>query len=256
MRTTVRRGSQHGQEYQEDLAYIHDAGFSGYCLRAAPGVLALLRRSGIRDGLLVDLGSGSGRWAHELARSGYGVLGVEQSAAFVRLARRVAPEARFVHASLWEAKLPRCAAVTSLGECLNYGGRRSGRALAGLFRRILKALKPGGVFVFDAAGAERIPANGPRRWWTEGRDWAVLVENAGKSDELRRRIVCFRGSRHGYRRTEEVHHVGLYQPQEMLDALARAGFQAKAVTGFGRFELPEGITGFVARKPAAPEAWE
>jgi SAM-dependent methyltransferase len=252
VRSTVRRGSDHGEEYQEDLAYIHDAGFSRYCLSAAPGVLALLRRVGIRDGLLVDLGSGSGRWAHELARSGYGVLGVEQSAALVRLARRVAPEARFVRASLWEAKLPRCAAVTSFGECLNYGRRRSGRALVRLFRRILNALEPGGVFVFDAAGSERIPADGPRRWWTEGRDWAVLVESAGKSDVLTRRVVCFRRSAHGYRRTEEVHRLVLYEPQEMLDVLARAGFQEEAVRAFGRFKLPEGITGFVARKPAAP----
>jgi hypothetical protein len=41
--------------YGEDLAYVHDVGFSGYALGAAPGILGILARGGIREGLVVDL---------------------------------------------------------------------------------------------------------------------------------------------------------------------------------------------------------
>ncbi|MGD0224424.1 MAG: class I SAM-dependent methyltransferase [Terriglobia bacterium] len=78
--------------YEEDLAYVHDAGFRGYCLNAAPGLLRALKQNGITGGLVIDLGCGSGRWAHELNRAGYEVLGVDQSSAFIRLARRIAPQ--------------------------------------------------------------------------------------------------------------------------------------------------------------------
>jgi hypothetical protein len=72
--------------YTEDLAAIHDAGFSGCCLSAVPGLLGILRRYGIGSGMIFDLGCGRGRWARELTRRVYKVLGVDQSPAFLRLA--------------------------------------------------------------------------------------------------------------------------------------------------------------------------
>ena len=38
--------------YHEDLAYIHDAGFKDYALNAAPGLLQILRKNGVTDGLV------------------------------------------------------------------------------------------------------------------------------------------------------------------------------------------------------------
>src|SRR6266850_2749239 len=107
------------QGYREDLAYIHDAGFRDYALNAAPGLLRILRKNGVTDGLVVDLGCGSGRWAAELNRAGYRVWGVDQSAAMIRLARKVAPDSEFKIASLLRASLPSCDAITSICECLN-----------------------------------------------------------------------------------------------------------------------------------------
>ncbi len=46
--------------YKEELAYIHDVGFSDYALKSAPGILEILERHQIRDGLVLDLGCGSG----------------------------------------------------------------------------------------------------------------------------------------------------------------------------------------------------
>ena len=227
--------------YREDLAYIHDAGFTG------SGPLDILRRHGVTAGLVVDLGCGSGRWAFELNRAGYDVLGVDQSPAFIRMARRIAPLSRFRTGSLWTAKLPGCDAVTAIGECLNYAPPADP---APFFARVYAALRPGGIFVFDVAGPSRIPPGGPRRHWTEGRDWAVLVESTGdhRRNTLTRRIVSFRKVEGRYRRSQEIHHLKLYRPADLKQALHRAGFQAEVVTAYGRVRLREGIAGLVARK--------
>ncbi|HVP47371.1 MAG TPA: methyltransferase domain-containing protein [Bryobacteraceae bacterium] len=238
--------------YGDDLAYIHDAAFSDYGRNTTPGLLRMLRRNGITDGLVVDLGCGSGRWAGDLNQRGYAVVGVDQSPAFIRLARKIAPQSKFVLASLLRVELPACDAVTSVGECLNYCfDRKTGnRELARLFVRVYRALRPGGVFIFDVAEPARVPEDGPRRTWFQGADWAVLVETAGDRSRkaLTRRIICFRKTGRRYRRSEEIHRLRLYSADEVVEMLRRAGFRAECLRGYGRFRLPAGIVAFVAKK--------
>jgi len=79
--------------YTDDLAYIHDVGFGEFALKSAPGLLNILRQRKIFAGLVVDLGCGSGLWARELTQAGYDVLGIEQSAAMIEIARKKTPKA-------------------------------------------------------------------------------------------------------------------------------------------------------------------
>jgi SAM-dependent methyltransferase len=238
--------------YAEDLAYIHDVGFSGYVSSAAPELLDLLRRNGIAGGLVVDLGCGGGRWARMLTREGYEVLGIDQSPHMIRLARRNAPRAEFRVGSLLREAIPRCDAVTSIGECLNYlfDADHGKRAMARFFRRVLRALRPGGVFVFDIAGPGRIPANAPVKNWMEGKGWAVLVETSGDAGKrlLERRIVSFRKVGARYRRSEELHRLRLYDGAEMVAELEAQGFRVERMPGFGGFRLLPGMEAFLARK--------
>ena len=238
--------------YGDDLAYIHDTAFSDYGRQATPGLLRILRRSGISRGLVIDLGCGSGRWACELNRNGYTALGVDQSSAFIRLARKIAPQSRFVCASLLRVRLPECDAVTSIGECFNYAfDREAGkRELARLFARVHAALRPGGVFIFDVAEPSRIPEEQPRRTGSQGADWTILVEASGdkRRNVLTRRIISFRKTGSRYRRSEEIHRLHLYRAAEIVETLKRAGFQVECLKGYGRFRLPVGIAAFVARK--------
>jgi len=106
--------------YREDLAYIHDVGHANFALRSAPGILKVLEENGIPEGLVVDLGCGSGLWARELLRAGYRVLGIDISEAMVEIAREKAPRAEFRVGSLFEAEIPPCDAVTAVSEVLNY----------------------------------------------------------------------------------------------------------------------------------------
>jgi SAM-dependent methyltransferase len=239
--------------YAEDLAYIHDVGYGGFSTAAAPGLLDILRRSGIMEGLVVDLGCGSGLWARELHQAGYDVLGVDFSASMIALARKRVPTAQFRHASFLNVRLPRCAAVTSIGECFNYlfDKQNSTKELGRLFRRIFEALHPGGILVFDILEPGQVREKVPRRSHREGKDWAVLVqvEEVPAKGLLTRRITSFRKCGELYRRCEEVHRVRLYRSVALATELSRIGFRVRRMRGYGSFRFARRHVALLARKP-------
>src|ERR687894_924721 len=200
--------------YGEDLAYIHDAGHAGFALETAPGILEILAQSGIHDGLVVDLGCGSGLWARKLVDAGYRVLGIDISEAMIELSRNRVQEAEFRVVSLFEAEIPRCQAVTAVSEVLNYlfDAENEDRGPGRLFRRVHDALVPGGVFVFDVLGPGQVPPGTRARGFRVGDDWAVLAEREEDAERgtMERRIVSFRKAGVCYRRDEEGHRVRLY----------------------------------------------
>ncbi|MFY9822933.1 MAG: methyltransferase domain-containing protein [Thermoanaerobaculia bacterium] len=247
--------------YSDDLAYIHDAGFGDFARGAAPGVLQALRRNGVKDGLVVDLGCGSGIWAEILLAEGYGVLGVDISPGMLALARRRAPAASFLQASLHEVELPRCAAMTALGECLNYlfdpegadaPALATGAApLRPLFARVHAALRPGGLFVFDVAEPGQVPPDRPRTGSSSGADWEIHVDvrEDPRARILTRSMVFHRREGDSVRRSEEAHRQRLYPQKEVREALAGAGFEVRTARAYGAVPLPPAHSAFFARKP-------
>ncbi len=239
--------------YKQDLAFIHDVGFRDYALKSAPGILEMLARNQIRDGLVVDLGCGSGLWAEKLAQQGYRVLGIDISEAMIEIARSRVPEAEFRVASLFDAELPSCQAVTSISECLNYlfDPENNRRTLAALFRRVYRALVPGGVFIFDIAEPGQITPERPARWFTEGEGWMVLVD---KNEDQRkmlftRKIITFRKIGEEYRRDDEIHQQRLYRAADLATELRRIGFRVQVRRSYGDYELPPAHAALIARKP-------
>jgi SAM-dependent methyltransferase len=213
--------------------------------------LETLRASGIRDGLVIDLGCGSGIWARHLTDAGYEVVGVDISPAMISLARKRAPQAKFHTESFLNLELPTCRAITALGEvlCFLFDESNNRKALAGLFQRAAGALPSGGLLIFDVAlvGLDRVrPPTG-----RAGADWATLVRvqyDAGR-DQLTRHITTFRRRGTLYRRHEETHRLQLYRRGEIVDLLRQAGFRVRTVRRFGEYDLFPGRVGFLARKP-------
>jgi SAM-dependent methyltransferase len=238
--------------YGEDLAYIHDVGHADFALRSAPGILEILNRGGIRDGLVVDLGCGSGQWARELVDAGYKVLGIDISEAMIALSRKRVPEAEFRVGSLYDAEIPTCSAVTAISEVLNYLFDEEPGGLTPLFRRVFEALVPGGVFVFDVLGPGQVPSGATARGFRVGEDWAVLSEREEDTERrtMARRIVSFKKVGEHYRRDEEVHRVRLYDPSELSAGLGEVGFRVRTVRAYGDNPLGENHAAFEARKPA------
>ena len=165
--------------YRDDLAYIHDAGFGGFAREAGPVLVDALRRAKFTDGLVIDLGCGSGILSRCGLRLGLSsVWGFDISEAMIALARRRVPRGEFRVESLLSAKLPRLRGRRGgrrMPQLSVRSGQHQARKLAKLFRRIHAALVPGGVFILDVAEPGRVPGPGPRRTYLEGNDWAVLV---------------------------------------------------------------------------------
>ena len=233
-----------------DLAHIHDAGFGFHARAASEELLRHLRRRGHDKGVVVDLGCGTGILARIVADAGYDVLGHDQSAEMLKIARRNAPQVRFRRASFVDVQLPACVAVAAVGEVLGYAfDPRAGRpALRNLFSRIHTALRPGGLFLFDVAGPGRGPARGVRTRFFEGQDWTICSETSENraAKTLRRHSVFFRRDGRLYRRGEELHVLNLYEPNEVEEDLAAASFRVRRIRHYGDLRLPRGLNGFLA----------
>jgi SAM-dependent methyltransferase len=196
--------------YAEDLAFVHHMGFGTVAHNAAATLLERWKPAG-EGALIVEVGCGSGIGARLLTEAGHDVLGIEPSPAFLELARRNAPRAKFRKGSFATAKLPRCHAITAIGEVLGYATEaRSGwPEVLGFFERAHRALHPGGLFLFDVAGPGRVPKPG-----------------------------------------HKIHPLWLYPPAGVKEALRAAGFRVQILRSYGDFKFPAGLTGFAARKPS------
>ncbi|MEB3292017.1 MAG: class I SAM-dependent methyltransferase, partial [Synechococcales bacterium] len=232
--------------------YIHDVGFRDYALQATPEILKLLRDRSLPTGRIVELGCGSGLTAEILQGAGYGVWGVDISAAMVAMAQSRVPMAEFRVASLLAIDLPACAAVISIGECLSYTfDDNSDAALVSLFERIYQALAPGGVFIFDVVIPGQVAPGEVVKSFTEGADWIVLVEKQEDliQQRLTRRIITLRQVDGFYRRTDEVHYQRLFDVEILERVLEQVGFQVETRVEYGQFQLPPGRVVFIADKP-------
>jgi SAM-dependent methyltransferase len=237
--------------YGRDLAHVHDVGYGDVAIAGAATLVEALRDAGTGGGLVVELGAGSGIAARALAEASFDVFGVELSEDFIALAREHAPAARFVQGSLWDAELPECTAIASFGECLSYAtDPRAGReGLARLFERAHAALRPDGLLIFDVM----TPSGARDVGWREGPGWIVCFASTEDSARrtLERRIVVFRDNGNGYRRSDEVHRVALYEPDDVRDDLVAAGFDVRQLAGYGDgVPFRAGVAGFMARKAA------
>jgi SAM-dependent methyltransferase len=230
-----------GSGYAEDLAWVHDAGFTALAEVAARRTVAELRG---RRGLVVDLGCGSGAGARILAEAGLEVLGIDSSPAMIELARRNAPGASFRVGSFADEPLPGCIAVTAVGEVLGYRFDESAD-LAAVFARVHAALEPDGLFLFDLAG----PARQAISHHASGEGWTVVVEASNDGTTLTRDITTFRRVDGDlWRRSRELHQLHLHRASDVLATLRRTGFRARTIRGYDGAPPWRGLHVFLARR--------
>lgn len=221
-------------------------------IAAAGELIGQLHRREINDGLVVDLGCGSGLTAMRLIEAGFDVLGVDTSPEMIELAKINAPDADFVVASLFDVEIPRCAAVTAIGESINYAFDPSTTRtdVAGFAQRVFDVLMPGGLVMLDAAGPGRIGLGETNDARFEGDDWALFVRTEGAPDgrSMTRETMLFRREGELWRRTDEQHDLVLYSPETVTEQLLVAGFDVVVMSGYEDLTFPEGWNGFLGRK--------
>jgi SAM-dependent methyltransferase len=240
------------RSYGEDLAYVHDAGFIIFARSAGCELLRIFHRQGVREGLVVDIGCGTGVLAEILVSAGYRVLGIDISPSMLKLARQRVPAATFRTGSFLDVPLPNCDAITCTGECLNYlfDSSNTLARLNTLFTRAFKALRPGGVLVFDFL---ETLSTGTRTAliFRKGTDWVVLVNKTEDHSrrKLTRQITTFRRVGSLYRRSDEVHAAKLYPKGQIPAQLRRLGFIVHVQRGYGAKPLAPGHRVIFARRP-------
>ena len=242
--------------YGPDLSYIHHTGFGTFAEQAAPGLVVILRAAGIHNGLIVDLGCGSGIWLAHALRAGYSALGIDVSPAMIELARSVAPQAEFIVGSAHAVEIPTCVAVTALGESISYLPEKwVDLHIQTLINRIADALVPGGLLIFDVV--ERSWA-APMSYETSRleSDWQIEVEVREDPTRklLTRTINITRQVGADTRRSTELHRIRTFDRSELEDPLAAAGFVFQVTQGYDAVQFLPHRLGFVAHKTGRSSA--
>jgi len=89
----------HAPYYRVDLALVHHLGFGFHADDCAPGILELLGPVRERDGVVVELGCGSGLLTRYLVDAGHRVIATDASPAMLDLARGYATGAQEIRES-------------------------------------------------------------------------------------------------------------------------------------------------------------
>jgi len=236
--------------YRSDLALVHHRGFGFHADMCAPGILELLEPVRARDGLVLEVGCGSGLLTRYLVDAGHRVIATDASPAMLELARETVPDADAVERiTLPDDPLPEADAVVSIGHALCYlpTVEMVERSLVALAR----ALRPGGVYALDledlewAAARVEQPAQG-----RVGDDWAIISEfSVPAPDRFVRRITTFlRESDGAWRRDRETHDNVKIDTPTVPALLAAEGVDVEVRSSFGNEELPVGLRAIVGRK--------
>jgi len=116
-------------------------------------VQSLLRRHGVSDGAILELGCGTGKHAEQLGRLGFSIRGLDLSPSMVERARKRTPPdlASRLQFDVGDARSTRLNrqfdAAISLFHVASY--QTSNEDLAGMFATAAAHLKSGGIFIFD-----------------------------------------------------------------------------------------------------------
>jgi len=220
-------------------------------------------RHGLDPRTVLDVACGTGNSTLPFARRGYRTVGVDSSSAMLAIARAKAAAAglqvEFAQQDMrrLEPEALKTASsfdlVICLYDSLNYltDPRELDEALVG-FR---KAVRPGGLFVFDVNAARRLSLMTETSLFLEGPGWTFIERNDYDPATFMWRIEVtgfLRTRGNLYRRFREVHRERSYSEKEVRAALRRAGFETRAAYSAFGFE-PAGPDSariyFVAERP-------
>jgi SAM-dependent methyltransferase len=236
--------------YRRDLALIHHLGYGFHADLCAPGILALLEPIRARDGLVLELGCGSGLLTRFLLDAGHRVLATDASPAMLALAEGHAPGAELRQLVLPDDPLPPADAVVSIGHVMSYLPTEVAvdRALAAA----AAAVRPGGVLAVDLCDL---------RWGEVRRDvplhaqvlddWAIVTRFSMPTPAryVREMTTFVREGDGRWRRADERHDNVLVDTAPIPARLATLGIRAEVWPSFGSETLPDGLVAIVGHRP-------
>ena len=236
--------------YRRDLALVHHLGYGFHADRTAPGILRVLEPVLARDGLVLELGCGSGLLTRHLLNAGHRVVATDASPAMLELTRETAPDAEDVRELvLPDDPLPRADAIVSVGHTLSYLDDEA--AIDRVLDAIAGALEPGGVLAIDLLDHRygELRVDQPDHTQVHD-DWAIFTRyDVPDSARFVRDITVFvRGADDTWSRDDE-HHVNVLVDAARIPArLGEHGVEAAISPVFGDEEETAGLVAIVGRR--------
>ena len=195
-----------------------------------------LEERGIRDGLVLDLGCGTGSVTERLAAMGYDMIGVDASEEMLQAAmekrERSGADILYLQQDMREFELyGTVRAVVSVCDSMNY--ILDYADLTGVFKLVSNYLDPGGVFIFDMNTEYKYrELLGSGTIAEEREEGSFIWENEYDEEErINEYDLTFFVREEGelYRRYQETHFQRAYSPEEVARALGEAGLWLEAV---------------------------
>ena len=137
----------------EGFAYVYDTFMDNVPYEEWTEYVAeILESHGIRDGLVLDLGCGTGSMTELLAKKGYDMIGVDLSGEMLEVAMDKRAESGldilYLQQDMRELELySTVGTVVSVCDSVNYILEED--ELLDIFKLVNKYLYPGGIFIFD-----------------------------------------------------------------------------------------------------------
>lgn len=191
-----------------------------------------LHRFGIEDGLVLDLGCGTGQLTERLARAGYDMIGVDYSADMLEIAQEKKYESGLDILYLMQDMRSfelygSVRAIICACDSLNY--ILEDEDLQEVFRLVHNYLDPGGVFLFDVNAPYKYETLLGDRTIAESReDGAFIWENSYDPEDRINEFdltLFIREEDELFSRYQELHEQRAWTPQEVESFLKAAGFE-------------------------------
>ena len=193
-------------------------------------VVAELKKEGITDGLVLDLGCGTGTFTRMLAEAGYDMIGVDGSQEMLMEAREKTADSGILYLcqDMREFELyGTVRAIVSTCDTMNY--LLTSEDFIQTLRLANNYLDPGGVFIFDLNTLYKFrEVMGDMTIAENGEDASFIWDNyfneeTGKNEYD---LTLFIRQENGlFARVSEVHEEQGYEPEQILEFIARSGME-------------------------------
>ena len=189
-----------------------------------------LKADKINDGLVADLGCGTGQLTRLLSKKGYELIGIDSSEDMLQQAREAGDGENILYLcqDMREFELfGTVAAVVSVCDSLNYVTDE--QELVRVFSLVNNYLDKGGIFIFDLNTPYKYEQELSDGCFAEQReDMAFIWENFYDEDSHINEyaLTLFLEKENGdYERYNELHYERSYSLSEIKEALSRAGLE-------------------------------
>lgn len=193
-------------------------------------VTGLLNEYGIRDGLILDLGCGTGSLTELLAERGYDMIGVDNSEDMLQIAmdkrEKSGKDILYLMQDMRGFELyGTVRAVLSICDCMNY--ILEYEDMVEVFRLVNNYLDPGGIFIFDLNTIYKYETLMGESTIAEDREecsfiWDNYYDKESKINEYDLSLFI-RQEEDLYRKYTENHYQRAYSLEEVKLAINEAG---------------------------------